>query len=55
MDMPTLLEKLRPHMEINEVSAQEIARFREMCSKVYDDQAPKIGKDIVKAWLDAVK
>ena len=51
----SLLEELRPHMEINDVSADEIARFREMVMGVYEDQASTIGKETVDAWLDAVK
>lgn len=51
----SLLEELQPHLEINEVSADEIARFREMVMGVYNDQAPTIGKETVDAWLDAVK
>lgn len=50
-----LLEKLKANMKINEVAPEEIARFREKCASVYESQAPKIGKDVVDAWLEAVK
>ena len=51
----SLLEKLKANMEINDVSATEITRFREKCTEVYEKQAATIGKDVVDAWLDAVK
>ena len=50
-----LIKELEPHMEINKVEAAQIARFRETCSSVYEDQSSTIGEDVVKAWLDAVK
>ncbi len=50
-----LLEKLQQDMQINNVSPEEIARFREKVSNVYQDQASAIGKDVVEKWLDAVK
>jgi len=50
-----ILENLSKYLAINEVSAAEIARFRAKCSSVYDTQAASIGKDIVKAWTEAVK
>lgn len=51
----SLLEELKPHMEINEVSAEEISRFRDKVADVYKNQAPTIGEDVVNTWLDAVK
>jgi len=50
-----ILENLAKYMKINEVSATEIARFREACKSVYDTQASSIGKDIVSSWVEAVK
>ena len=50
-----LLEELQKSMKINEVVPEEISRFREMCSSVYENQSATIGKDIVASWLDAVK
>ena len=49
-----LIETCAKYMEINDVSAEEIARFRDQCGPVYDSQSNIIGKDIVDAWLKAV-
>jgi TRAP-type transport system periplasmic protein len=51
----SLLDELRTKMKVNFVSAAEIARFREKCAKVYKDQAPIIGQDVVNTWIEAVK
>lgn len=45
---------LSDYMEINEVSENEIARFREKCKPVYDSQKANIGEDIFDAWMDAI-
>ncbi len=50
-----ILENLGNYMEINEVSADEIARFRDACQSVYTDQSKTIGADVVNAWVEAVK
>lgn len=50
-----ILNDLKSDMEINEVSADEIARFRDACSSVYDLQSESIGQDVVDAWKEAVK
>lgn len=50
-----ILVNLGKYMEINEVSPAEIARFRDACKSVYDSQSVAIGKDIVNAWVEAVK
>ncbi|WP_163337150.1 DctP family TRAP transporter solute-binding subunit [Desulfopila sp. IMCC35008] len=51
----SLLEELKKDMKINEVSAEEISRFRENVAEVYKDQARTIGEDVVEEWLNAVK
>ena len=50
-----ILEDLGDYMTINDVSAGEIARFRDACQSVYSDQARTIGEDVVNAWVEAVK
>ena len=50
-----LLESLSENMEVNEVTPEELERFRDQCSSVYTSQAESIGQDIIDAWLDAVK
>lgn len=50
-----ILANLGKYMQINEVSAAEIARFRDACKSVYATQAATIGKDVVNAWVEAVK
>ena len=50
-----LLDYLGKYMQINDVSASQIARFRDACKSVYDTQSPIIGKDIIDAWVAAVK
>jgi tripartite ATP-independent transporter DctP family solute receptor len=50
-----ILENLGNYMEVNDVSAEEISRFRDACQSVYSDQARTIGEDVVSAWVKAVK
>lgn len=51
----TILTDLKKYMQVNDVSAAEIARFRDQCKSVYDTQSAVIGKDVVNAWVEAVK
>jgi len=50
-----ILENLRKYMQVNEVSATEIARFRKAAKSVYETQASAIGPEVVNAWVEAVK
>jgi len=51
----SILTELGKHLQINEVSPAEITRFREKCKNVYESQSATIGKDVVDAWMQAVK
>lgn len=47
--------QLEKSMEINEVSASELARFKERSLPIYESQKKSIGEEIVNEWLEAVK
>jgi tripartite ATP-independent transporter DctP family solute receptor len=49
------LVQLGETMEINEVSASELARFKEQSLPIYESEKKSIGEDIVNEWLEAVK
>lgn len=50
----SLIDECAKYMEVNEVSAEEIARFREQAAPVYEMQRDVIGADILDAWVEAV-
>ncbi len=45
---------LSDYMEINEVSSEEIVRFREKCKPVYDSQKANIGEEVFYSWMEAI-
>lgn len=50
----SLIDECAKYMEVNEVSPEELARFRDQAAPVYDMQRDVIGADILDAWVNAV-
>ncbi|MBA7549414.1 Solute-binding protein [subsurface metagenome] len=54
-DEKAQLQELAEYMEINQLSTQELVRFRAQCKSVYEEQEKFIGKEIIEKWVNAVE
>ncbi|MGI6028484.1 MAG: DctP family TRAP transporter solute-binding subunit [Candidatus Heteroscillospira sp.] len=49
------LEEIKKTSEVNELTAEELQMFRDMCAPIYDNHKAEIGAELVDAVLAAVK
>lgn len=54
-DEKAQLQELAEYMKINQLSTQELVRFRAQCKSVYEEQEKFIGKEIIEKWVNAVE
>lgn len=51
----TALEEIMQTSEVNELTAEELQQFRDLCAPIYDNHKDDIGAELVDAVLAAVK